>query len=436
MSAWWFGVNNSRKSRADGEAGHMHYRDVVPLLRDGTTITWPFGGAPGSGKLYAEMKAGDDVVLWMGDGVEPAWGILGVAKIEAVDPTAQTVSLRRAGGPSNPLTPYEAGKPTETPITHALRSVFGDTYGPLRKLAKKLGVPGVEQKVVTIDRVNEDQLRQVLEMLMGVRHSPTPKTSPRFGSLPAPTRKIIATAARFIQQRRPEFYFASDEGGGKLRIYCGRIVPLSARPDRIWLSVTEGRLPAALASWSWDDHSDYPRYKRTPARNGYYTPSKDPSGSEWETTIAPAFFDYLDVLCTRGHRADHRTSSTPGLCEEIASWGGQEIEAASFEQSVRISSRSSSEERRERLRKAPRKPGVVTTVVTVFQRNPDVVAEVLARAAGTCEVCSSPAPFARASDGTPYLEVHHRVRLADGGDDTVENAVAACPNCHRKAHFG
>jgi 5-methylcytosine-specific restriction protein A len=32
--------------------------------------------------------------------------------------------------------------------------------------------------------------------------------------------------------------------------------------------------------------------------------------------------------------------------------------------------------------------------------------------------------------------VHHRVRLADGGDDTTDNAVALCPNCHRKAHYG
>jgi predicted HNH restriction endonuclease len=192
---------------------------------------------------------------------------------------------------------------------------------------------------------------------------------------------------------------------------------------------------AGASSWAWDDHSAFQRYKRTPSRNGYYTPSKDPSGSEWED-IAPAFFDYLDVLCTRGHRADHRTSSTPGLREEIAAWATQEIEAASFEQAVRIARRSSSDERRERLRTAPRKPAVVATVVNVFQRNPDVVAEVLTRAAGTCELCMASAPFVRASDGTPYLEVHHRVRLADGGDDTVENAVAACPNCHRKAHFG
>ena len=71
-----------------------------------------------------------------------------------------------------------------------------------------------------------------------------------------------------------------------------------------------------------------------------------------------------------------------------------------------------------------------------FRRNPDVVAEVLARANGVCEGCGERAPFIRASDGTPYLEVHHVVMLADGGDDTVDNALGLCPNCHRKRHFG
>jgi hypothetical protein len=39
-------------------------------------------------------------------------------------------------------------------------------------------------------------------------------------------------------------------------------------------------------------------------------------------------------------------------------------------------------------------------------------------------------------DGSPFLETHHLIRLADGGPDTVENAVAVCPNCHRRLHYG
>lgn len=71
----------------------------------------------------------------------------------------------------------------------------------------------------------------------------------------------------------------------------------------------------------------------------------------------------------------------------------------------------------------------------VFQRNPDVVAEVLFRANGHCEHCGNPAPFTRRTNGSPYLEVHHTKSLVEGGEDTVENATALCPNCHRKSHY-
>jgi predicted HNH restriction endonuclease len=96
-----------------------------------------------------------------------------------------------------------------------------------------------------------------------------------------------------------------------------------------------------------------------------------------------------------------------------------------------------SEERRKRLEsRTSLVPETYETVLRIFKRNPDVIAEVLVKANGVCEKCESPAPFSRASDGTPYLEVHHKIRLADGGEDTVENAIAVCPNCHKELHFG
>ncbi|WP_258000386.1 HNH endonuclease [Pseudomonas aeruginosa] len=33
-----------------------------------------------------------------------------------------------------------------------------------------------------------------------------------------------------------------------------------------------------------------------------------------------------------------------------------------------------------------------------------------------------------------HTETHHIEWLANGGEDTVENTVALCPNCHRKMH--
>ena len=81
-------------------------------------------------------------------------------------------------------------------------------------------------------------------------------------------------------------------------------------------------------------------------------------------------------------------------------------------------------------------PEKIKVISNAFRRNPDVVAEVLERANGVCESCGQNAPFFRAKDSTPYLEVHHKIRLVDGGRDNVKNAIALCPNCHKKAHFG
>lgn len=72
---------------------------------------------------------------------------------------------------------------------------------------------------------------------------------------------------------------------------------------------------------------------------------------------------------------------------------------------------------------------------TQYQRSPEVTAWVLNEAKGVCENCGSPAPFIK-EDDTPFLEVHHIKRLADGGSDSISNAIAICPNCHRELHYG
>jgi 5-methylcytosine-specific restriction enzyme A len=107
-----------------------------------------------------------------------------------------------------------------------------------------------------------------------------------------------------------------------------------------------------------------------------------------------------------------------------------------FSAAVERSLRGSRADRLQRLAQAPKKPTVVNVEISVFIRNPDVVAEVLLRAGGKCEECKADAPFIRAKDRTPYLEVHHRIPLADGGEDSLENGVALCPNCHRRLHYG
>lgn len=75
------------------------------------------------------------------------------------------------------------------------------------------------------------------------------------------------------------------------------------------------------------------------------------------------------------------------------------------------------------------------TSVTYHQRSEAVRQYVLARAAGVCEACGSPAPFQRSS-GQPYLEPHHIRRLADDGPDHPRWVAGICPNCHREIHYG
>jgi 5-methylcytosine-specific restriction protein A len=90
----------------------------------------------------------------------------------------------------------------------------------------------------------------------------------------------------------------------------------------------------------------------------------------------------------------------------------------------------------QRLKAASKIPERILVVSVGFRRNADVIVAVLKRANGICERCNKSAPFNRKSDGTPFLEVHHKITLAEGGEDTVENAIALCPNCHRELHHG
>lgn len=68
------------------------------------------------------------------------------------------------------------------------------------------------------------------------------------------------------------------------------------------------------------------------------------------------------------------------------------------------------------------------------ERSAKVAAYVKERANGICQLCNKPAPFYNKT-GEPFLECHHVVWIARGGIDEISNAVALCPNCHRKMHI-
>lgn len=74
------------------------------------------------------------------------------------------------------------------------------------------------------------------------------------------------------------------------------------------------------------------------------------------------------------------------------------------------------------------------TTSSSFSRSPYIAQYAKRRANGFCQLCDNPAPFV-AANGEPYLESHHVIWLSQGGQDSIENTVALCPNCHRKMHI-
>src|SRR5699024_9746118 len=69
----------------------------------------------------------------------------------------------------------------------------------------------------------------------------------------------------------------------------------------------------------------------------------------------------------------------------------------------------------------------------VYERHTHVSEYVKRRAEGHCDLCGNPAPF-KDRRGNPFLECHHVHWLSRGGEDSIDNAVALDPSCHRKMH--
>lgn len=93
------------------------------------------------------------------------------------------------------------------------------------------------------------------------------------------------------------------------------------------------------------------------------------------------------------------------------------------------------------LRKAAEKdskqyivPKVTTSTSTTYYRSPYISHYAKVRAKGVCQLCGDEAPFLD-KHGFPYLESHHIKWLSQGGQDSIDNVVALCPNCHRRMHI-
>ena len=105
-----------------------------------------------------------------------------------------------------------------------------------------------------------------------------------------------------------------------------------------------------------------------------------------------------------------------------------------FEAKTKKAKRLSDEEIELRAKNVRKNVGSRKVIIQQHERNPWVAEHAKRLAKGFCQLCNQPAPFKNKS-GEPYLETHHIIWLAKGGEDTIANTVALCPNCHRKMHI-
>lgn len=111
----------------------------------------------------------------------------------------------------------------------------------------------------------------------------------------------------------------------------------------------------------------------------------------------------------------------------------EKIEAAKKRKTQKVEKLSTSELKKAAKDRSTDNPGN-RTVKSVQKERDEFVSEYAKRlAGGICSLCKQPAPFKK-KDGSPYLETHHVIWLANGGSDSIDNTVALCPNCHRKMH--
>lgn len=153
-------------------------------------------------------------------------------------------------------------------------------------------------------------------------------------------------------------------------------------------------------------------------------------GDEGYEAIDQGFLDYCsrkDIVPSKHHRERRYWLAGPAPAEKPTA-DPKELSERVARALKRTHSRKP--QAPEGQHKVPRSSATVERYV----RDPEVIAWVLREAVGNCENCGRAAPFKR-SNGEPFLEVHHVRPLGEGGPDTTDNAVACCPNCHKRLHF-
>jgi len=70
--------------------------------------------------------------------------------------------------------------------------------------------------------------------------------------------------------------------------------------------------------------------------------------------------------------------------------------------------------------------------ISLIQRNPKLVGKLKELYGNKCQICQF--TFEKET-GQNYSECHHIIPLGEEGEDTIDNAIIVCANCHRMLHY-
>ncbi|MCB4766573.1 MAG: HNH endonuclease [Sulfurovum sp.] len=88
-----------------------------------------------------------------------------------------------------------------------------------------------------------------------------------------------------------------------------------------------------------------------------------------------------------------------------------------------------------RARNINPRPQQVQQIISTYPRNNILKNYVKRRANYACEMPNCNYQGFLKENGESYIEVHHVIPLSEGGEDSINNTIALCPNCHRALHY-
>ena len=135
--------------------------------------------------------------------------------------------------------------------------------------------------------------------------------------------------------------------------------------------------------------------------------------------------------------AEHRNMYADDNLELLKAYQQKQYDAIndefSEEERIKYAYKIDLEELKKIAKKCANHKEITISERTDRHRSPEIASYAKRRAAGVCQLCQKTAPF-KDKYGEPYLEAHHVNWLSRGGEDSIDNVVALCPNCHRKMH--